>query len=113
MIEAHVSRVIVRAIRAAHPREISGLLVSEISGQRYVALPNWAGVLGEAFTPQELVAERIEDERRLGRTPLAILHSHYGSLDPSDEDLHAVQRLSLPMLIVAVGGNEELLIRRI
>jgi proteasome lid subunit RPN8/RPN11 len=111
ILEHGTEAVILRAIAAARPKEVCGLIVRTKTEERFVRLPNWSGMPAEAFTPTQVVEDRISYEQSRGRRPVAYVHSHAASLEPSAADLALRARSKIAMVIVTPGPDAGLRVR--
>lgn len=105
---AHVLAELKRALLQAGRREIGGLLLENSSGDQRIHLaPNLASDPGALEVPGWWLARMLDRPHASGFRPVAFLHSHLTTLEPSDTDLHSMKRSALPWIILRYE-NEQL-----
>jgi proteasome lid subunit RPN8/RPN11 len=104
---SEVIRELERALALARGREVAGLLLEDSAGKQRVHLaPNLSDEPGATEVPRWWLERMLRRPDPAGYRPIAFLHSHVSSLDPSETDRASMQGFPLPWIIFRREGGQ-------
>jgi proteasome lid subunit RPN8/RPN11 len=104
---SHVIAELERALRLARGREIAGLLLEDPAGdQRLRLAPNLVSEPGAIEVPRWWLERMLRRREPSEYRPVAFLHSHVSSLEPSETDRSSMQRFPLPWIILRIEAGQ-------
>ena len=102
-----VIRELERALAIAGACEIAGLLFEDSAGKQRIQLaPNLLSEPGAFEVPRWWLERMLRRRDSSGYRPIAFLHSHVSSLEPSETDRASMQGFPLPWIILRLQAGQ-------